>query len=80
MPGIDLVVYLRRLSNGSANEAEMMNGISRILLNIQSFFYHSFVVHYISDVDFVQNPEHLLYIEKQLFERPVMDNMHIHLS
>ena len=48
------------------------------------FFYHyrrsPVVFINVSDVDFVQNPEHLLYIEEQLFERPVMDNMHIHLS
>ena len=34
----------------------------------------------VNDVDFVQTPEHLLYIEEQLFERPIVDNMHIHLS
>ena len=90
----DLVVYLqssveRLMHNIDQRSREYERHITPEYLKDLNEAYNHFFYHYrrspvvfinVSDVDFVQNPEHLLYIEEQLLERPVMDNMHIHLS
>lgn len=51
--------------------------------------YNNFFYHYdrspvifinTTDIDFVNNPEHLAYIEEQIFERPIHSNTHIHIA
>ena len=90
----DLVVFLqstveRLMQNIDQRGREYEQYITPEYLRDLNEAYNHFFYHYqrspvvfinVSDVDFVQNPEHLLYIEKQLFERPILDNMHIHLS
>lgn len=90
----DLVVFLqssveRLIHNIDQRGREYERHITPEYLKDLNEAYNHFFYHYrrspvvfinVSDVDFVQNPEHLLYIEEQLLERPVMDNMHIHLS
>ncbi|MEQ9263915.1 MAG: deoxynucleoside kinase [Balneolaceae bacterium] len=48
------------------------------------FFYHysRTPVMFIntSEIDFVNNPDHLAYIEEHIFERPIHSNTHIHIA
>lgn len=48
------------------------------------FFYHFNKTPVIfintTEIDFVNNPEHLAYIEEQIFERPIHTNTHIHIA
>lgn len=48
------------------------------------FFYHYNSVPIIfintTEVDFVNNSEHLAYIEEHIFERPINSNTHIHIT
>lgn len=48
------------------------------------FFYHFNKTPVIfintTEIDFVNNEEHLAYIEEQIFERPIRSNMHIHIA
>jgi deoxyguanosine kinase len=90
----DLVVFLqssveRLMQNIDQRGREYEQHITPEYLKDLNEAYNHFFYHYqrspvvfinVSDVDFVQNPEHLLYIEDQLFEHPILDNMHIHLS
>ena len=90
----DLVVFLqssveRLMQNIDQRGREYEQYITPEYLKDLNEAYNHFFYHYqrspvvfinVSDVDFVQNPEHLLYIEEQLFERPILDNMQIHLS
>ncbi len=90
----DLVVFLqssveRLMQNIDQRGREHEQYITPEYLKDLNEAYNHFFYHYqrspvvfinVTDVDFVQNPEHLLYIEEQLFERPILDNMHIHLS
>lgn len=48
------------------------------------FFYHFNKTPVIfintTEIDFVNNPDHLAYIEEQIFERPIHSNTHIHIA
>ncbi|MBO6523344.1 MAG: deoxynucleoside kinase [Balneolaceae bacterium] len=48
------------------------------------FFYHFNKTPVIfintTEIDFVNNPNHLAYIEEQIFERPIHSNTHIHIA
>lgn len=48
------------------------------------FFYHFNKTPVIfintTEIDFVNNPDHLAYIEEQIFERPILSNTHIHIA
>ncbi|MBO6537010.1 MAG: deoxynucleoside kinase [Balneolaceae bacterium] len=48
------------------------------------FFYHynrtPVIFINATEIDFVNNPEHLTYIEEQIFERPIHSNTHIHIA
>ena len=48
------------------------------------FFYHFNKTPVIfintTEIDFVNNPDHLAYIEEQIFERPIRSNTHIHIA
>lgn len=48
------------------------------------FFYHynrtPVVFINTTEIDFVNNPEHLAYIEEHIFERPIHSNTHIHIA
>ena len=90
----DLVVFLqssveRLMQNIDQRGREYEQHITPEYIRDLNEAYNHFFYHYqrspvvfinVNDVDFVQTPEHLLYIEEQLFERPIVDNMHIHLS
>lgn len=48
------------------------------------FFYHydrsPLITINTTEIDFVNNPEHLAYIEEQIFEKPIHGKMHIHIA
>lgn len=48
------------------------------------FFYHynrtPVIFINTTEIDFVNNPDHLAYIEEQIFERPIRSNTHIHIA
>lgn len=48
------------------------------------FFYHynraPLIILNATEIDFVNNEEHLSYIEEQVFEKPVRTNTHIHIA
>jgi deoxyadenosine/deoxycytidine kinase len=48
------------------------------------FFYHynrsPLITINASEIDFVNNEEHLSYIERQIFEMPLHTNTHIHIA
>lgn len=48
------------------------------------FFYHynrtPVIFINTTEIDFVNNSEHLAYIEEQIFERPIQTNTHIHIA
>ncbi len=48
------------------------------------FFYHynrtPVIFINATEIDFVNNPDHLTYIEEQIFERPILSNTHIHIA
>ncbi|MFN1834911.1 deoxynucleoside kinase [Balneola sp. MJW-20] len=48
------------------------------------FFYHysksPLIIINATEIDFVNNPDHLGYIEEQIFEKPIHSNMHIHIA
>ena len=93
-PQADLVVFLqssveRLMQNIDQRGREYEQHITPEYIRDLNEAYNHFFYHYqrspvvfinVNDVDFVQTPEHLSYIEEQLFERPIVDNMHIHLS
>tara|TARA_R110002096_G_scaffold303080_11_gene498102 strand:- start:8446 stop:9087 length:642 start_codon:yes stop_codon:yes gene_type:complete len=48
------------------------------------FFYHytrsPLITINATEIDFVNNPDHLSYIERQIFEMPLHSNTHIHIA
>lgn len=48
------------------------------------FFYHynrsSLITINATEIDFVNNPDHLTYIEQQIFEMPLHSRMHLHIA
>ncbi len=48
------------------------------------FFYHytrsPLITINATEIDFVNNPDHLAYIERQIFEMPLHSNTHIHIA
>ncbi len=89
----DLVVYLQstveRLMENIRNRGrDYEKHITPDYLKELSDAYNQFFYHYnkapliiinASNIDFVNNPEHLAYIEEQIFEHPIQSNTHIHI-
>ncbi|MEX0609735.1 MAG: deoxynucleoside kinase [Balneolaceae bacterium] len=48
------------------------------------FFHHytrsPLIILNATEIDFVNNEEHLLYIEEQIFEKPIHTNTHLHIA
>lgn len=89
----DLVVYLQstveRLMENIRNRGrDYEKHITPDYLKELSDAYNQFFYHYnkapliiinASNIDFVNNPEHLAYIEEQIFDHPIQSNTHIHI-
>lgn len=89
----DLVIYLqssvdRLLKNIDSRGREYEKHITPEYLQELSDAYNQFFYHYnkspliiinASKIDFVNNPDHLTYIEEQIFNQPIRSNTHIHI-
>lgn len=89
----DLVIYLqsstnRLMENIRQRDRDYERQLSRRYLQELSEAYNHFFYHYnksplitinTSEIDFVDNPEHLAYIEEQIFNVPIHGSMHINI-
>lgn len=89
----DLVIYLqssveRLMENIDNRGRDYERHITPDYLQELSNAYNQFFYHYnkapliiinATEVDFVNNPDHLSYIEEQIFEQPIRSNTHIHI-
>ena len=89
----DLVIYLqstveRLLDNIEIRGRDYEKHITPDYLKDLSDAYNQFFYHYnkaplmiinATEIDFVNNPDHLTYIEEQIFEQPIRSNTHIHI-
>ena len=89
----DLVIYLqstvdRLMSNIDNRGRDYERHITPEYLQELSDAYNQFFYHYnkaplmiinSTEIDFVNNPDHLAYIEEQIFDQPIRSNTHIHI-
>ena len=89
----DLVIYLqssidRLMENIEQRDRDYERHISRSYLEELSDAYNHFFYHYnkspliiinTTEVDFVDNEEHLQYIDDQIFKEPIRGNTHINI-
>lgn len=89
----DLVIYLqssveRLIKNIDRRGRDYEKHITPEYLQELSAAYNQFFHHYskspliiinATKIDFVNNPEHLKYIEEQIFNQPIRSNTHIHI-
>ena len=89
----DLVIYLqcsveRLMENIEHRGRDYERHITPDYLQELSDAYNQFFYHYskaplmiinTSKIDFVNNPNHLAYLEEQIFEHPIRNNTHIHI-
>lgn len=89
----DLVIYLQstvdRLMENIRNRGrDYEKHITPDYLQDLSDSYNQFFYHYnkaplmiinSTEIDFVNNPAHLSYIEEQIFDQPIRSNTHIHI-
>lgn len=89
----DLVIYLqstvdRLMKNIEQRGRDYERHITPDYLQELSDAYNQFFYHYdkapliiinSSNVDFLNNPDHLAYLEEQIFEQPIRSNTHIHI-
>ena len=90
----NLVVFIqssvdRLMENINKRGREYERHITPDYLQDLNNAYNHFFYHYnrtpvifinTTEIDFVNNPEHLAYIEEQIFERPIHSNTHIHIA
>jgi deoxyguanosine kinase len=90
----DLVIYLQstvdRLMENIRNRGrDYEKHITHDYLQDLSDSYNQFFYHYnkaplmiinSTEIDFVNNPAHLSYIEEQIFDQPIRSNTHIHIT
>ena len=90
----DLIIFIqssveRLMENIDKRGREYEQHITEDYLRDLNNAYNHFFYHYnrtpvifinTTEIDFVNNPEHLAYIEEQIFERPVHSNTHIHIA
>ena len=89
----DLVIYLqstvdRLLKNIEQRGRDYEKHITPDYLQELSDAYNHFFYHYekapliiinSTNVDFLHNPDHLTYLEEQIFEKPIRNNTHIQI-
>lgn len=89
----DLVIYLqssvdRLMSNIEKRGRDYEKNITEDYLKELSDAYNQFFYHYnkspliiinATEIDFVHNPDHLSYLEEQIFHQPIRSNTHIHI-
>lgn len=89
----DLVIYLqssvdRLMKNINQRGRDYEKHITEEYLHDLSDSYNQFFYHYnksplmiinSTEIDFVNNPDHLLYLEEQIFNHPIRSNTHIHI-
>jgi deoxyguanosine kinase len=89
----DLVIYLqssveRLMDNIEKRGRVYEKHITPDYLQELSDSYNQFFYHYnkapliivnAAEIDFVNNPSHLSYIEEQIFDQPIRGNTHIHI-
>lgn len=89
----DLVIYLqnsveRLMHNIKTRGRDYEKHITTEYLKELSDSYNQFFYQYnkspliiinASEIDFVQNPDHLSYLEEQIFNHPIRSNTHIHI-
>ncbi|MGF1670821.1 MAG: deoxynucleoside kinase [Balneolaceae bacterium] len=89
----DLIIYLqnsvdRLMENIKQRGRSYEKHITRDYLQDLADAYNHFFYHYnktplmiinASEIDFVDKPSHLAYIEEQIFEQPIRNNTHIHI-
>jgi deoxyguanosine kinase len=92
-PKPDLVVFIqctvdRLMHNIQLRNRDYEQNIDPDYLEELNNAYNNFFYHYdrsplivinASEIDFVNNDEHLLYIEKQIFQEPIR-NTHVHIT
>lgn len=90
----DLIVFIqssvdRLMENIDRRGRDYEQHITREYLKELNDAYNHFFYHYsksplitinASEIDFVNNPDHLSYIEEQIFEKPIHGNVHIHIA
>lgn len=90
----DLIIFIqssvdRLLENIKNRGREYERNITPDYLKELNDAYNHFFHHYTrspliilnaSEIDFVNNKEHLDYIEEQVFEKPVLNKTHIHIA
>ncbi len=90
----DLIIYIqssveRLLENIENRGREYERHITPDYLKELNDAYNHFFHHYsrspliilnATEIDFVNNKEHLDYIEEQIFEKPVLNKTHIHIA
>jgi deoxyadenosine/deoxycytidine kinase len=89
----DLVIYLqnsveRLMQNIDKRGREYERHITEEYLKDLADSYNQFFYRYnkspliiinASEIDFVHNPDHLSYLEEQIFNQPIRSNTHIHI-
>mgnify|MGYP000379549873 CR=1 FL=1 len=89
----DLVIYLqnsveRLMHNIDKRGRDYERNITEDYLKGLSDSYNQFFYRYnkspliiinASEIDFVHNPDHLSYLEEQIFNQPIRSNTHIHI-
>ncbi len=89
----DLVIYLqssvdRLMNNINKRGRDYEKHITEEYLHELSDSYNQFFYHYnksplmiinSTEIDFVNNPDHLSYLEEQIFSHPIRSNTHIHI-
>lgn len=89
----DLVIYLqnsveRLMQNIENRGRDYEKNITEEYLKDLSDSYNQFFYRYnkspliiinASEIDFVHNPDHLSYLEEQIFNQPIRSNTHIHI-
>ncbi len=89
----DLVIYLQSTVGGLMRNIRKRNReyekhITEEYLSELNDAYNDFFHHYnksplmvinASEIDFVNNPDHLAWIEKQIFEQPIRPRTHLHI-
>ncbi len=93
-PQPDLIIFIqssvdRLLDNINQRGRSYERHITPEYLKELNDAYNHFFYHYTrsplitinaTEIDFVNNPDHLSYIERQIFEMPLHSNTHIHIA
>ncbi len=93
-PQPDLIIFIqssvdRLLDNINQRGRSYERHITPEYLKELNDAYNHFFYHYTrsplitinaTEIDFVNNPDHLAYIERQIFEMPLHSNTHIHIA